>query len=137
MRNVNSLTVDGFMEGVIQRNRGQKEFHQAVQEVVESLKLVLDKHSEYRKAKILDRIIEPERIIIFRVPWINDQGEVVGFSIGAAGQMAVVWNRAGNATALPPLAGDAGSFARGISRRSVVVGTSFDSSGNRTAVVWR
>ncbi|MGD2110745.1 MAG: NADP-specific glutamate dehydrogenase, partial [Phycisphaerae bacterium] len=68
--------VDTFMAGVIAKNPEQKEFHQAVHEVVESLMPVLDKHPEYRKAKILERIVEPERVIMFRVPWIDDQGEV-------------------------------------------------------------
>ncbi len=68
--------VDTFMAGVIAKNPEQKEFHQAVQEVVESLVPVIDKHPEYRKAKILERIVEPERVIIFRVPWVDDQGEV-------------------------------------------------------------
>ena len=57
------------------RNPGEPEFHQAVQEVVESLSLVLDRHPEYRAAKILERIIEPERVIMFRVPWRDDEGK--------------------------------------------------------------
>ena len=68
--------VETFMAGVIAKNPEQKEFHQAVHEVVESLMPVLDKHPEYRRAKILERIVEPERIIMFRVPWVDDQGEV-------------------------------------------------------------
>jgi glutamate dehydrogenase (NADP+) len=64
------------MEAVKAKNPAQPEFHQAVQEVAESLVLVLDRHPEYRSAKILERIIEPERVIMFRVPWVNDQGEV-------------------------------------------------------------
>ena len=68
--------VETFMAGVIAKNPEQKEFHQAVHEVVESLMPVLDKHPEYRKAKILERIVEPERVIMFRVPWVDDQGEV-------------------------------------------------------------
>ena len=68
--------VDTFMAGVIAKNPEQKEFHQAVEEVVESLIPVIDKHPEYRKAKILERIVEPERVIMFRVPWVDDQGEV-------------------------------------------------------------
>ena len=68
--------VDTFMAGVIAKNPEQKEFHQAVEEVVESLMPVLDKHPEYRKAKVLERIVEPERVIMFRVPWVDDQGEV-------------------------------------------------------------
>ena len=65
-----------FMAGVVARDAEQKEFHQAVEEVVESLLPVLEKHPEYRKAKILERIVEPERVIMFRVPWVDDQGEV-------------------------------------------------------------
>lgn len=68
--------VETFMAGVIAKNPEQKEFHQAVHEVVESLMPVLDKHPEYRRAKILERIVEPERVIMFRVPWVDDQGEV-------------------------------------------------------------
>jgi len=58
------------------KNPAEPEFHQAVQEVAESLSLVLDRHPEYRSARILERIIEPERTIIFRVPWVDEQGEV-------------------------------------------------------------
>ncbi len=67
---------DTFMRGVIAKNPEQKEFHQAVHEVVESLMPVIDKHPEYRKANILERIVEPERVIMFRVPWVDDRGEV-------------------------------------------------------------
>ncbi|MCX7984256.1 MAG: NADP-specific glutamate dehydrogenase [Bacteroidetes bacterium] len=58
------------------KNPNEPEFLQAVQEVVESLALVLDRHPEYRAAKILERIIEPERVIMFRVPWVDDKGEI-------------------------------------------------------------
>ena len=58
------------------KNPAEPEFHQAVQEVVESLTLVFDRHPEYRHAKILERIIEPERVILFRVPWLDDQGRI-------------------------------------------------------------
>ena len=58
------------------KNPAEPEFHQAVQEVAESLSLVLERHPEYRSFKILERIIEPERVILFRVPWIDDQGEI-------------------------------------------------------------
>jgi len=58
------------------KNPGESEFHQAVQEVAESLTLVLDRQPQYRKAKILERIIEPERVIMFRVPWQDDKGEL-------------------------------------------------------------
>jgi glutamate dehydrogenase (NADP+) len=68
--------VTGLMEDVKAKNPAQPEFHQAVQEVAESLEIVLEKRPEYRTAKILERIIEPERVILFRVPWVNDRGEV-------------------------------------------------------------
>jgi glutamate dehydrogenase (NADP+) len=68
--------VETFMAGVTAKNPEQKEFLQAVHEVVESLMPVLDKHPEYRRGKILERIVEPERVIMFRVPWVDDKGEV-------------------------------------------------------------
>jgi glutamate dehydrogenase (NADP+) len=68
--------VAALMSDVKAKNPSEPEFHQAVQEVVESLSLVLDQHPEYRKAKIIERIIEPERVIMFRVPWQDDQGEL-------------------------------------------------------------
>jgi glutamate dehydrogenase (NADP+) len=58
------------------KNPNEPEFHQAVEEVLESLSLVFDRHPEYRSAKILERITEPERVIMFRVPWMDDQGEI-------------------------------------------------------------
>ena len=68
--------VSALMVDVKAKNPSEPEFHQAVHEVVESLALVLDQHPEYRKAKIIERIIEPERVIMFRVPWQDDQGEL-------------------------------------------------------------
>jgi len=68
--------VTALMEGVKAKNPSEPEFHQAVQEVAESLVRVLDQHPEYRAAKILERMIEPERVIMFRVPWTDDQGTV-------------------------------------------------------------
>ena len=68
--------VSTLMAEVKAKNPAEPEFHQAVQEVVESLSLVLDRHPEYRKAKIIERIIEPERVIMFRVPWQDDQGNL-------------------------------------------------------------
>ena len=68
--------VTGLMALVKAKNAGEPEFHQAVAEVVESLALVLDRHPEYRAAKILERIVEPERVLMFRVPWIDDRGEI-------------------------------------------------------------
>jgi glutamate dehydrogenase (NADP+) len=58
------------------RDPGQPEFHQAVEEVLESVSTVLDAHSEYRQARILERLVEPERVIMFRVPWVDDRGEI-------------------------------------------------------------
>jgi glutamate dehydrogenase (NADP+) len=68
--------VSDFMSEVIAKNPGQPEFHQAVQEVVESVSLVLERHPEYRKAKIMERIVEPERVVMFRVSWMDDAGEI-------------------------------------------------------------
>jgi glutamate dehydrogenase (NADP+) len=68
--------VKDLMAEVRAKNPGEPEFHQAVQEVAESLGLVMERHPEYRSAKILERIIEPERVLMFRVPWVDEQGEV-------------------------------------------------------------
>jgi len=65
-----------FMTSVNGRNSHEPEFLQAVEEVVDSLSSVLDKHPEYRSSKVLERVVEPERVILFRVPWTDDQGEV-------------------------------------------------------------
>ena len=67
---------DAFLDGVKAKNPAQDEFHQAVCEVVETIWPVLDQRPEYRKAKIIERIVEPERIIMFRVPWVDDAGDV-------------------------------------------------------------
>ena len=69
-------SIDQFMDAVQSRNVGENEFHQAVHEVVESLWGFLKDHPHYLHAKVLDRIIEPERVMQFRVPWRNDRGEV-------------------------------------------------------------
>jgi glutamate dehydrogenase (NADP+) len=58
------------------KNPAEPEFHQAVEEVLDSLSLVLDRHPEYRHARILERIVEPERVVMFRVPWTDDKGRV-------------------------------------------------------------
>jgi glutamate dehydrogenase/leucine dehydrogenase len=68
--------VELFMEGIIERNPGEKEFHQAVSEVAESTMPFIKKNPKYKKAKILERIAEPERVIMFRIPWMDDNGEV-------------------------------------------------------------
>ncbi|MBN2417266.1 NADP-specific glutamate dehydrogenase [bacterium] len=71
-----SSYVNDLMAQVKAKNPAQPEFHQAVEEVVESLEPVIEKHPEFRKMKIVERIIEPERVIMFRVPWMDDKGEV-------------------------------------------------------------
>jgi glutamate dehydrogenase (NADP+) len=68
--------IDTFMQNLIARNPGEKEFHQAVQEVVTCIMPFIDKNPKYKKAKILERMVEPERVISFRVPWVDDKGEV-------------------------------------------------------------
>jgi glutamate dehydrogenase (NADP+) len=65
-----------FMDQLKAKNPAEPEFHQAVEEVIESIWPVLDKRPEYRTAKIVERITEPERVILFRVPWVDDNGEI-------------------------------------------------------------
>lgn len=71
-----SEAVAKFMEGIKAKDPGQPEFHQAVFEVAESLMPFIEAHPEYKDAKILERIAEPDRVIMFRVPWLDDKGEV-------------------------------------------------------------
>ncbi|MGK4000329.1 NADP-specific glutamate dehydrogenase [Sorangium sp. So ce1024] len=68
--------VEPLFEQIVRRNPGESEFHQAVREVLESLGPVLSKHPELTRHKIIERICEPERQVIFRVPWVDDRGEV-------------------------------------------------------------
>jgi glutamate dehydrogenase (NADP+) len=68
--------VSDFMAELKVKNPGQVEFHQAAEEVAKSLVLVFEKYPEYMKAKLLERIAEPERVIMFRVPWMDDEGEI-------------------------------------------------------------
>ncbi|MEJ2052708.1 MAG: NADP-specific glutamate dehydrogenase [Calditrichaceae bacterium] len=68
--------VKNLLSDVKAKNTAEIEFHQAVEEVLESLEIVLERHPEYRAAKILERLVEPERVLMFRVPWLDDQGEV-------------------------------------------------------------
>src|SRR6059036_1452941 len=68
--------IEEVMTTVRSKNPAEPEFHQAVQEVFESLRLVLQKHPEYRAARILERLVEPERVIMFRVPWFDDPGNI-------------------------------------------------------------
>ena len=69
-------TIDAFMQRVEAKNPDEKEFHQAVHEVVESIWPVIEREPRYRSGRILDRIVEPERVIMFRVPWMDDRGEI-------------------------------------------------------------
>jgi len=71
-----SKNIEEFMDLVVRKNPGETEFHQAVREVVESVMPFIEKNPKYQKGKILEKMIEPERTIIFRVPWLDDQGEV-------------------------------------------------------------
>ena len=68
--------IEQVMTQVKAKNPAEPEFHQAVQEVFDSLRLVLQRHPEYREARILERVVEPERVIMFRVPWFDDQGKI-------------------------------------------------------------
>ena len=69
--------VDEIYERVVNQNPAQPEFHQAVKEVLESLRVVIEAHEdEYRKDALLERLTTPERQILFRVPWVDDKGQV-------------------------------------------------------------
>ncbi len=65
-----------ILQLVKDKDPGEREFHQAVDEVIETIMPVMDQNPEYRSAKVLERMVEPERVILFRVPWTDDQGEV-------------------------------------------------------------
>ncbi len=71
-----SAQLDALRADVLRRNPAELEFHQAVSEVIDSLPPVLARHPQYLEAGILDRVVEPERQIVFRVPWVDDQGRV-------------------------------------------------------------
>src|ERR1700723_3621778 len=68
--------IEDVIISVKAKNPAEPEFHQAVAEVFDSLRLVLSKHPEYQSARLLERIVEPERVIMFRVPWFDDQGNI-------------------------------------------------------------
>src|ERR1700692_205640 len=68
--------IEQVMLSVKTKNSAEPEFHQAVAEVFDSLRLVLSKHPEYQSTRLLERIVEPERVIMFRVPWFDDQGDI-------------------------------------------------------------
>jgi glutamate dehydrogenase (NADP+) len=68
--------IDAFMDKVKATNGHEPEFIQAVHEVAEAIIPFMEEHPKYKAAKILDRMVEPERTIIFRVPWLDDKGEI-------------------------------------------------------------
>jgi len=68
--------MEKFLKSIIEKNPGEAEFHQAVSEVLESIEPFMEKNPVYVKEKVLERIVEPERVVIFRVPWVDDKGEV-------------------------------------------------------------
>ena len=76
MSDILNVEVDEFMAKLIAKNPGETEFHQAVREVVESLMPFIDENPKYKQGKILERMVEPERVIMFRVPWLDDKGEI-------------------------------------------------------------
>jgi glutamate dehydrogenase/leucine dehydrogenase len=76
MADILNVKVNEFMAKVIAKNPGESEFHQAVKEVVESLMPFIDANPKYKEAKILERMAEPERVIMFRVAWVDDNGEI-------------------------------------------------------------
>ena len=71
-----SIFVDEYMAELKAKNPGEPEFHQAAMEVAESLEPVFDRNPIYREMKILERIAEPERVFLFRIPWVDDKGEI-------------------------------------------------------------
>lgn len=76
MSDILDVKVNEFMAKVIAKNPGETEFHQAVKEVVESLMPFIEENPKYKQHKVLERMVEPERVIIFRVPWLDDNGEI-------------------------------------------------------------
>jgi glutamate dehydrogenase (NADP+) len=71
-----SASVEAFMESVVAKNPGERHFHQAVHEVVQSIYPILDRYPELKNTRIVSRMVEPERVIMFRVPWMDDRSEV-------------------------------------------------------------
>ena len=74
--NLTIMNVDKIMTDLERTNPGEPEFHQAVKEVLLSIKDVYDEHPEFEKAGIVERIIEPDRVFSYRVPWVDDNGKV-------------------------------------------------------------
>ena len=90
-RSVTMSYVDDVIAGVKEKNANEPEFIQAVTEVLESLRVVVDNDPKYQNASLLERIVEPERIIIFRVPWVDDEGKVqMSYVFGSDSRSVVV-----------------------------------------------
>ena len=70
------MSLDKIYDSVVQKNPAEYEFHQAVKEVFESLQVVVEKNPSYMKHKVIERLVEPERQLLFRVPWVDDKGEI-------------------------------------------------------------
>ena len=70
------MNVEKILSDLEAKHPGEKEYLQAVREVLVSVKDVYNQHPEFEKAKIIERIVEPERVVTFRVPWVDDKGEV-------------------------------------------------------------
>ena len=68
--------MENILSSIVQRDPQEKEFHQAVHEVAYSVRPVLERNPEFRRQAVFERIAEPERVIMFRVPWADDQGQV-------------------------------------------------------------
>src|SRR5699024_11158921 len=75
-KNIMASSIPSFMKDLKVKNPGEKEFHEVVQEVLESVWYMLESHPKYFRDNILERITEPERVVMFRVPWTDDNGEV-------------------------------------------------------------
>ena len=77
---MHAMSVDSqiseYYDKLLKRNAGEPEFHQAVSEVLDSLKIVLEKDPQYADYGLVERLCEPERQLIFRVPWIDDNGDI-------------------------------------------------------------
>ena len=71
-----SERLDSFIREVIAKNPGEKEFHQAVYEVAASVLPLIEQEPKYKQAKILERLVEPERVVMFRVTWVDDHGDI-------------------------------------------------------------
>ena len=76
LKSKDMLNIDSFMSALEARHPGEAEYLQAVKEVLISIKDVYDQHPEFERASLIERLVEPERIITFRVPWVDDKGKV-------------------------------------------------------------